>query len=284
MSETIANLVSGESNYVSTSDEGSKADWAKKVDVAKESFKEVLASDEHEDGKAQRILTAMAFLTAAAGLIFAELSRARIAPSLEFPIFAGYAYMPVCFFIFVAAMLIGTLFFLAALGPAFNIPRPWHTKDTERYPQSLLFSQLILQGTRDQWTKYWEESNHKNLQVELVKNYVNEAYLLAEKVKFKVSSMRIGKVFYKLSLGFLGMLVIPIFTTDVNQVYSWAAWVFAIILFQDLLERATSPPRWKWSKEMFKWRSLLSINLLLTLVELGGGVFLVTIGIAIWFG
>ena len=264
---------------MSTSDEETKVNWADKANLARESFKEVLASDEHEDSKAQRILTAMAFLTAAASLIFAEFSRAGIAPSLKFPIFSSYAYIPVCFFAFVAAIIIGTLFFLTALGPAFNIPRPWQAKGAGRYPESLLFSQLILQGTREQWNKHWEESSYEQLQTKLVKNYVNEAYLLAEKVKFKVSNMRIGKFFYKLSLGFLGMLVIPIFITDVNQVYSWAAWIFALVLLQDLLERATSPPRWKWSKGMFKWRNMFSINLFLTLVELGASIFLITKGI-----
>ena len=57
---------------MSTSDKGTKADWAQKAKIARESFKEALASDGHEDSKAQRILTAMAFITAAAGLIFNE--------------------------------------------------------------------------------------------------------------------------------------------------------------------------------------------------------------------
>lgn len=63
---------------MSTSREKTKVDWTNKANIARESFKEVLAWDQHEDGKAQRILTAMVFLTAAAGVIFAELSRAEI--------------------------------------------------------------------------------------------------------------------------------------------------------------------------------------------------------------
>jgi len=270
------------------SEEGTKVDWSNKANLARESFKEVLASDEHEDGKAQRILTAMAFLAAAAGFIFAELSRSGIAASLKFPIFVSYAYLPVCFFAFVATMIIGTLFFLAALGPAFNIPKVWRKKEKTSYPRSLLFSQLILQGTQTDWENYWKESSVESLQDKLVKNYVTEAYLLAEKVKFKVGSMRWGKIVYKLSLGFLGMLVIPVFTIDVNQVYSWAAWVFAVVLLQDLAERVMSPPAWewrlwKWRKSMFKWRNLFSINLFYTLVEIGAGGFLITIGIINWF-
>ena len=108
---------------MSTSKEETKVDWTNKANIARESFKEVLASDQHEDSKAQRILTAMAFLTAAAGVIFAELSRAEIGASLSFPFSSTYGYLPVCFFAFVATMIIGTLFFLAALGPAFNIPK-----------------------------------------------------------------------------------------------------------------------------------------------------------------
>ena len=221
---------------MSTSREETKVDWTNKANLARESFKEVLASDEHEAGKAQRILTAMAFLTAAAGVIFAELSRAGIGASLKFPFFSTYGYLPVCFFAFVATMIIGTLFFLAALGPAFNIPKVWRNKDKRSYPRSLLFSQVILQGTQMDWEKYWEESGVENLKDKLAENYVTEAYLLAEKVRFKVTMMRYGKIVYKLSLGFLCMLVIPIFTTVVNQVHSLTAWVFAVVLLQDLAE------------------------------------------------
>lgn len=261
-----------------------KGNWGNKVNLAKKSFKEVLASDVHEDSKAQRILTGMAFLTAAAGLIFAELGRSKVATSLKFPIFSSYEYIPVCFFAFVVAIIIGTLFFLTALGPTFNIPSPWQPKRDKRYPESLLFSHLILRESRDEWNRHWEESCEEQLQVELAKNYVNEAYLLAEKVKFKVNSMRIGKIFYKLSLGFLGMLVIPIFITDVNQVYGMAAWMFALIPLQDLYERVISPPRWKLSKSTFNWRNLFSINFFITLLELGAGIFLIKKGIFSWFG
>jgi len=256
------------------SDEGTKVDWTNKTNLARESFKEVLASDEHEDGKAQRILTAMAFLTAAAGVIFAELSRARIGASLRFPFFITYGYLPVCFFAFVVTMIIGTLFFLAALGPAFNIPAMWRKKDKGPYPRSLLFSQLILQGTPEEWENYWEKSSVENLQVELAKNYVTEAYLLAEKVRFKVKMMRCGKIVYKLSLGFLGMLVSPIFTTVVNQVHSLAAWIFAAVLIQDLVERRKSPRGSLFSGS----------DLVLTLIELGFGTFLVIWGITSWTG
>lgn len=260
---------------MNTSDEVTEADWAGKANLARESFKEVLASDQHEDGKAQRILTAMAFLTAAAGLIFAELNRTGIGASLKFPFSTTYDYLPVCFFAFVATMIIGTLFFLAALGPAFNIPKVWRTKEKTSYPRSLLFSQLILQGTQTDWEDYWGKSSVENLQVKLVKNLVTEAYLLAAKVRFKVTMMRYGKIVYKLSLGFLGMLVIPIFTTVVNQVYSWAAGVFLVVLIQDLVERKTSP-----GGSLFS-----SGNLILTLIELCAGLFLITvIGIKYWFG
>jgi hypothetical protein len=255
------------------SDEGTKVDWTNKANLARESFKEVLASDQHEDGKAQRILTAMAFIAAAAGIIFAELSRARIGASLRFPFFITYGYLPVCFFAFVITMIIGTLFFLAALGPAFNIPAMWRKKDRP-YPGSLLFSKLILQGKLEEWESHWEKSSVENLQVELAKNYVTEAYLLAEKVRFKVKMMRCGKIVYKLSLGFLGMLVSPIFTAVVSQVHSLAAWIFAAVLIQDLVERWKSPGGSLFSGS----------DLVLTLPELGAGVFLITIGIRSWFG
>lgn len=255
---------------MSTSYENNKVNWANKANIARESFKEVLASDGHEDSKAQRILTAMAFITAAAGLIFAEISRVGIAPSMMFPLL-NHTYVPTCFFAFIVTMLFGTLFFLAALGPAFNIPKHLRTKNIASYPKSLLFSQLILQGTQDQWIKYWQESSHENLQLKLAECYVKEAYLLSEKVKFKVSYMRNGKFIYKLSLGFLGLMVIPVFTMQMNQVYSIAAWIFSLVLIQDLVEWAQSPGR-----------SLSWGNLAFHLVELGFSIFLALQGIVYW--
>lgn len=251
---------------MNTSSEKTKVDWTNKTDLARESFKEVLASDEHEDSKAQRILTAMAFLTAAAGVIFAELSRAEIGASLKFPFSSTYGYVPVCFFTYVATMIIGTLFFLAALGPAFNIPKNWRKKEKRCYPRSLLFSHLILQGTQTDWEKYWEESGVENLKDKLTKNYVTEAYLLANKVRFKVTMMLCGKIIYKLSLGFLGMLVIPVFTAVVSQVYTWAAATFVVVLIQDFVERTKAP-----GGSPFSGR-----NLVLTSIELGAGLFLIT--------
>lgn len=247
------------------SDEETRADWSNKHDQARESFTEVLASDEHEDSKAQRILTAMAFLTAAAGVIFAELSRAEIGASLDFPFLGTYGYLPMCFFAFVATMIIGTLFFLAALGPAFNIPKAWRKKEPQSYPRSLLFSQPILHGSRTDWEDYWRRSSVEDLQAELTKNYVTEAYLLADKVRFKVNMMLWGKTIYKLSLGLLGMLVIPVFTTAVNQVYSWAAGAFLVVIMLDLIERGAAP-----GASLFSGR-----NLLLTLVELGASILLI---------
>ena len=252
---------------MNTSREETKVNWTDKADLARESFKEVLASDEHEDGKAQRILTAMAFLTAAAGVIFAELSRAEIGASLNFPFSSTYGYLPVCFFAFVATMIIGTLLFLAALGPAFNIPKVWRKKEKTSYPRSLLFSQLIVQGTQTDWENYWGKSSIENLQIELAKNYVTEAYLLADKVRFKVTMMRYGKIVYKLSLGFLGMLVIPAFTTVVNEVYSWAAGAFLVVLIQDFAERGKAP-----GGNLFS-----GSNLVLTLIELSASLFLITV-------
>lgn len=266
-----------------------ETDWIAKGCVAKESFKEVLASDEHEDSKAQRILTAMAFLTAAAGVIFAELRRSQIGAFLTFPLLASHDYLGVCFFAFVTTIVIGTLCVLAALGPAFNIPPSWRKKDRESYPRSLLFSQLILQGTQADWERHWQDSTADELRTQLVKNYAIEAYLLAKKIRFKVGMMRRGKAAYKLSLGFLGMLVIPIVTTSVDHVNSLAAWIFALVLVQDLVEQATSPPTWDWrvrgrGKLVIRPKDLLSLSLLYILARCGLATSLIIVGIISWRG
>ena len=61
------------------------SEWADKMETARASFREVLASNEHEDGKAQRILTAMAFLTVAAGYIFGHVREIAEVNQIKFP-------------------------------------------------------------------------------------------------------------------------------------------------------------------------------------------------------
>ena len=271
------------------SEEETGPDWIAKGSVAKESFKEVLASDEHEDSKAQRILTAMAFLTAAAGVIFAELLRSEIGASLTFPLLSAHDYLGVCFFAFVVTIVIGSLCVLAALGPAFNTPPPWRKKEEGSYPRSLLFSQLILQGTQRDWKRHWQDSSADQLRTQLVENYAFEAYLLSEKIRFKVNMMRCGKTVYKLSLGFMGMLVVPIVTTSVNHVNSLAAWILALVLVQDLLEQATSPPTWDWrfwgwGRPVIRPKDLFSLSALYTLARFGLATLLIIVGVISWTG
>lgn len=74
-------------------------------------------------------------------------------------------------------------------------------------------------------------------------------------------------------MGFLGLLVIPVLTTDINEVYSIAGWILAVVLLQDLVEREMSPGK-----------NLFSVNSCITLVELGISMFLVIKGIINWIG
>ena len=127
---------------------------------------------------------------------------------------------------------------LAALGPTFNIPPRWRGN----YPRSLLFSQMIIKGSREEWISHWSSSSTNVLNAELACNYANEAYFISEKVRFKVASMKLVKLFYKASLGFLAMLMIPVFTTDERIVYSVSAWLIAGLVLQELWERVASPP------------------------------------------
>lgn len=263
----------------------SEDDWAGKIETARASFKEVLASDEHEDGKAQRILTAMAFLTAAAGFIFGHVKSV----DLNFPVINNIGFAPFSFFMFVATMIAGTLFLLAALGPRFNIPTPWRNRNAGGYPRSLLFSQLIIEESQEKWTSHWTNSTPEKLNSELASNYAFEAYLLSQKVGFKVGSMKVGKVFYKVALGFLGLLMIPVFTTDERLVYSVSAWLICGVVLQELLERLTSPPAWQfnqWTKlksRVFWNRDVLSLDLVIGLVLLAGFVSLFVIGFVNYF-
>lgn len=184
------------------------------------------------------------------------------------------------------------MFVLAALGPVFNIPLRWHTKTTEAYPKSLLFSQLITAKSQAEWMCHWTSTTAATLKAELARNYANEVYFLSEKISYKVGSLRWGKVFYKASLGFLGMLMIPVFTTDERIVYSVSAWLISGVVLQEILERATSPPAWNWRRlerlNRFNWsvfgkRNLRSLNFYFGFALSGWSGYLLFKGFGLYF-
>src|SRR4051812_38902003 len=92
-------------------------------DGAKASLAEVKALTEYEDGKASRLLTIVAFLSALVGAVFT-----RFATDYSWPGFAAFAADPIsaltmatylAFFVYVVVVTISVLIILSAVKPRF---------------------------------------------------------------------------------------------------------------------------------------------------------------------
>jgi hypothetical protein len=185
-----------------------KTEGKSRYELAETSFKTVLDCDIHEDNKASRILTAMAFLTAAAAGIFAKAYSSDNDSQLwVLAVFSLYM-----FFVFLGASL-----YLTALGPALNIPLHWSKKGEEKEPKSLLFFKLITDIKEEAWKKYWKEQETISLEEKMTDDFIYETYLIAQKVKTKLFRMVFGSFFFKIAILFLIPLVVAIIPFQKNN-------------------------------------------------------------------
>jgi hypothetical protein len=192
-----------------------------KLKLAETSFKTVLDANVHEDNKASRILAAMAFLTAAAAAVFA---RAQSITTPQ-PIVFGLAWAVASFSFYMFLVLLGSLFYLVALGPALNLPRSGKSGI-----QSLLFFQKIAEVATDQWEKHWKEKTAVQLEEEMTGNFVSEAYLIAEKARAKVTWMSIGSLFFRGAFLPLAALVIGLYPLNSQGVWFYARVAAAVFV------------------------------------------------------
>ncbi|MET4037890.1 MULTISPECIES: hypothetical protein [unclassified Bradyrhizobium] len=168
-------------------------------DGAKASLAEVKALTEYEDGKASRLLTIIAFLSALVGAVFT-----RFATDYPWPGFGAFeadrlsaltmaTYL--AFFIYVVLVTISVLIILSAVKPRFNIPKTWTGSKADR-PPSALFYKGILDVTAPTWGETFKSLGSANkgedLKAFYAKCYIAESYLIAEKVAVKLRLLQPG--------------------------------------------------------------------------------------------
>jgi len=149
--------------------------------MSRKSLDEVKSLTEHQDEKANRILTAIAFLSAFAGLLFqtwkAEDATGLLASSVE-----------ISFFLYAVTLVLGALLSIWAIQPQFNVPgrEIWNSKDDVG---SRLFFLLIVEATPDAWISQFDGLTPKQLQMRYIRDNVRETYLVAEKVGLKIARL-----------------------------------------------------------------------------------------------
>jgi preprotein translocase subunit Sss1 len=246
------------------------SDGVNRIELAEATFKTVLDADYHLDDKASRILSAMAFFTAAAAAIFAKAYSATttqdelrsrvasgIAPftvqgassaavvesvinSVQRPTaqILGYDLSLLAFLGYMFSAIVSAGFYLAALGPSLNRPSKWLA--STKTIRSRLFYDFIAQVDEAVWNEQWTSASAPmpSLLQEFQNNYVFESRLLAEKARAKYLWLSFGGLFLRLALLCLVVLSTSLFTSQARTV-GWVsmlgcALLFAVFIFQNV--------------------------------------------------
>lgn len=158
---------------------------------------------EYEDEKANRILTAMAFISAFAGLLFAAVV-GHYPPAFLQQLWRA---SPWCFFLLTLSYGVFTMYGLVlsagvalslyGMKPRFNIPKGW--KSPGSYPKSFLFFERIIDVPSADWARAFSSTPVEKLEFDYVRNNVLETYLIAEKVPKKLGPLKRASNLYIVS-------------------------------------------------------------------------------------
>ncbi|MGK9235778.1 hypothetical protein KXS07_28955 [Inquilinus limosus] len=167
-------------------------------DAAKASFAEVKALTEYEDGKASRLLTIVAFLSAVVGAVFTRFATVYPWPDIRCASISAEWLLPAAthsaFLIYIVLVTWSVLSVLNAIKPTFNAPSDWKNRSTPGLPKSMLFYQLIADVMPVQWGQAFQtlsaEKERSGLKEYYAKCYIYESHLIAEKVEKKLSLLK----------------------------------------------------------------------------------------------
>jgi hypothetical protein len=160
--------------------------------VSQRSLVEVIRLTEYEDGKANRILMSMAFLSALAGALFSKFVD-KYNHILSDPWTVSWfvvALVYIIFFVYVVVLILGVISVLYAVMPRFNIPNDWKNKSGT--PASLLFFEKIIEVTPAAWAEAFSARPADVVKRDYLNNSVLESYLIAEKIRTKLSRLQPG--------------------------------------------------------------------------------------------
>ncbi len=202
-------------------------DVSNHLKLAETTFKTVLDADVHQDNKASRVLSAMAFLTAATAAVFGRAYPASPLPQpLLLPGMALYL-RPLAFVCYISLILIGSALYLAALGPSLNIPPRLRADRTSTEVNSLLFFNMIAAIDEMSWQEVWKR-DVADLQRKMLESYIRESRLIAQKAQSKFVLMSLGSLSFRLALICLGILAATLFV-EARMVYAFALGACALL-------------------------------------------------------
>ncbi len=160
--------------------------------LSERSLIEVKHLTEYEDEKANRILTAVAFLSTLAGVLYIGLVpkdttgsivgaiQGRLAPILYHIVFGIYCLLTI----------VGAFLVIKAVRPKFYVPKGW-SRGTSSTPPSFLFFEKILEVSPKDWAHAFN-INKQELKIQYIKDFIQESYLVAEKIRAKLKYLQPG--------------------------------------------------------------------------------------------
>lgn len=198
--------------------------------IAQQVFDTVLKANEHQDNKANRIISSIAFILAASVTILVFTLPASGNPPRANPLFASTYFLHVhpallSFSIFLILVLSGVVCYLNALGPSFNWPKT-ETSDVSDKRSTLLFFEVVAKYDVVDLEKYFLESSRIELRERIIFNLLNESILIAQKTTKKVDFMKYGSLCFRFGLP----LSIPLILSNYSTQTGFTVSTFSISL------------------------------------------------------
>ena len=191
----------------------SKEDVLRKYYLSHRMFHHISELNEHEDAKAERILTSVAFIALTAVTAFGVFVANQASFIITFGSF-HFDIILVSFGGFAVFVSLGTFIFLEASLRGFrdgdfrNEPKTKDKNDSKKYePSSLFYFKQIASENPTQWVSYFD-NNVTDLLKKAVSDNVRETFLVSQKTAKKVRLYKIGKFFFYLAMFFLVVLVL----------------------------------------------------------------------------
>lgn len=182
--------------------------------LARWSLDAVTHLTEYEDEKANRIMTAVAFLSAIVSVAFAAIVQrypfSMVAETKGLSIHTNSLLLVVLyalFGIYFLLLTIGAALTLYAVRPQFRIPSAWER--TKTTPGSFLFFKEILNVSGRNWGRSFTQNTPQALKTEYAKNSILETYLIAQKIPKKLRPLKKGIVCFFASTVIL-ILLLPL--------------------------------------------------------------------------
>jgi hypothetical protein len=195
--------------------DNSKDDLMKKYEFSRDIFRQMWELNEHEDTKAARVLTAVAFLALTAVTVFEVFVASHLSVQVSFSIF-HFDLIPFSLAIFIIFVSLGAFAFLEASLTGFRVELGKNeqfkiiedTGEKKFSPQSFFYYKSISNEDPNKWISYFEEGVLQDLLSKAYSDHIRETFSISKKTRRKVGLYKLGKVFFYVAIIFFIILTL----------------------------------------------------------------------------